>query len=280
MKHHYKEAALLIAIVFILSESGIAQNLSYCGSKGNSTLHGYIKKVSIEEINNTSGNNNGYHDFTNLSATLQKGAEYTIELTPGFINTPGGGIYFEYWSVYIDFNQNGIFESKEMVAHGNTAIRVNKSFPVPATALTGSTRMRIQMQAGSEQTNPCAVYAFGEVEDYSVVLVTSINKNQTAEKQNVSISDSKDISEEDHRISLFPNPANNNLTVRLNINSNTNNKIEVYNSLGKQVLSVQNSGAIDGRIIVINTSSLTNGIYFVNIINNEQILRKKFVISR
>ncbi|MFI5185086.1 MAG: GEVED domain-containing protein [Chitinophagales bacterium] len=280
MKHYYKEATLLIAIVFILGELGIAQNLSYCPSKGNSTLHGYIAKVSIEGINNASGNNNGYHDFTSLSAKLQKGADYTIQLSPGFINIPSGGIYFEYWSVYIDFNQNGIFESNEMVTHGNSAIKINKGFLIPATALTGSTRMRIQMQPGVEQTNPCAVFAFGEVEDYSVVLVNSINKIETAEKQNASIRNSKEISEEDDKIRLFPNPAKNSLAVQLNINFNANNKIEVYNSLGKQVLSVQSIESSNGGTIAINTSTLANGIYFMNIMNNQQIVRKRFVISR
>ena len=68
----------------VQTNAGIAQTNSYCTSKGTNTTHGYIKKVSMETINNTSGNNGGYADFTAQSATLLRGATYTIELTPGF----------------------------------------------------------------------------------------------------------------------------------------------------------------------------------------------------
>ena len=145
--------------------NAIANN--YCTSKGTNTTRGYINKVSMETINNLSGNNGGYADFTSQSAILYKTATYTVELTPGFVR---GAAYFEYWTVYIDYNQDGIFEANEIVAKGHAAIRINKSFPVPATAINGPTRMRIQMQDGIQETDPCAIFTYGEVEDYTVVI--------------------------------------------------------------------------------------------------------------
>jgi len=144
---------------------------NYCVSKGTNTTRGYIEKVSMETINNASGNNGGYGNFTGMSATLVKADGYTIGLTPGFVQ---GAAYFEYWTVYIDYNQDGIFEANEIVAKGNAAIRINKSFTIPATAKNGPTRMRVQMQEGALQTDPCAVYTYGEVEDYTVNIVTSL----------------------------------------------------------------------------------------------------------
>ncbi len=144
---------------------------NYCVSKGTNTTRGYIGKVSMETINNASGNNGGYGNFTGMSATLVKADGYTIGLTPGFVQ---GAAYFEYWTVYIDYNQDGIFEPNEIVAKGHAAIRINKSFTIPATAKNGATRMRIQMQEGAQQTDPCAVYTYGEVEDYTVNIVTSL----------------------------------------------------------------------------------------------------------
>jgi bacillolysin len=141
---------------------------NYCISKGTNTTRGYINKVSMETINNLSGNNGGYGNFTSQSANLDKTATYTIELTPGFVN---GAAYFEYWTVYIDYNQNGIFEANEIVAKGHNAIRINKSFAIPSTATSGPTRMRIQMQEGAQETHPCATYTYGEVEDYTVVIM-------------------------------------------------------------------------------------------------------------
>jgi bacillolysin len=144
---------------------------NYCISKGNNTTRGYINKVSMETINNLSGNNGGYANFTSQSANLDKKATYTIELTPGFVQ---GAAYFEYWTVYIDYNQDGIFEANEIVGTGHAAIRINKSFTIPSTATLGSTRMRIQMQDGAQETDPCAIYTYGEVEDYTVVIMPSL----------------------------------------------------------------------------------------------------------
>ncbi len=103
----------------VQTNATIAQTNSYCTSKGTNTTHGYIKKVSMETINNTSGNNGGYADFTAQSATLLRGATYTIELTPGF----NPNFYLEYWTVYIDYNQNGVFEPSEIVGEKHNYIR-------------------------------------------------------------------------------------------------------------------------------------------------------------
>jgi bacillolysin len=109
-----------LSILASFNFSAIAQ--TYCSSKGTNTKHGYIKKVSMETINYTSGNNSGYADFTAQSATLLKGAPYTIELTPGFNPLD----YVEYWTVYIDFNHDGMFEPNEIVGEKKSYIRVPK----------------------------------------------------------------------------------------------------------------------------------------------------------
>ncbi|MGH2565133.1 MAG: fibronectin type III domain-containing protein, partial [Ginsengibacter sp.] len=128
--------------------------ITYCASKGTTTYE-YINKVVLGSISNTSGNNSGYKDYTNLSTSLTAGNTYTITLTPGFASTK----YAENWTVYIDYNQDGTLNST-----GETVLEVRStktgtatgSFKVPATAKNGSTRMRIQMHYGSYSTNPCA----------------------------------------------------------------------------------------------------------------------------
>jgi hypothetical protein len=204
-----KITTLIYTLTLLNFVSFTAHAQTYCSSKGTNTTHGYIKKVSMETINNTSGNNGGYADFTGQSATLLGGATYTIELTPGFIS---GAAFFEYWTVYIDYNQNGVFDPDEIVAKGHNAIRINKSFTIPRTALKGATRMRIQMQEGSFETNPCATYTYGEVEDYTVVITG--NAALSAETN----SDFKNITEEITSTSnfrLYPNPVKDNLTCRI-----------------------------------------------------------------
>ncbi|HLY68633.1 MAG TPA: GEVED domain-containing protein, partial [Puia sp.] len=258
-KHFFPAISIGARFIFLicwgqLLFSQTNPGISYCSSRGISTLHGYIAKISMETINNSSGNNNGYGNFTNLSTKLQKGADYTIELTPGFVNTAGGGIFTEFWSVYIDFNQDGVFEPVEMVAHGDAAIRINKSFRIPSSAINGPTRMRIQMQPSAEQTNPCATYSFGEVEDYTVDLVTSIAENVISDQKYEDVLADKDTSS----IQLFPNPAHGNITIRLSNFNNNLIHVNIYNQLGQKIKE-ENSSVSGTSTLVVNISNLPPG---------------------
>src|SRR5450432_1537109 len=262
-----KVTILKYSLALLNFYSFTANAQTYCSSKGTNTTHGYIKKVSIETINNTSGNNGGYADFTAKSATLHRGATYTIELTPGFIREAA---FFEYWTVCIDYNQNGIFDPDEIVAKGHTAIGVNKSFPIPVTALSGPTRMRIQMQEGSFETNPCATYTYGEVEDYIVVITG--NAALSAEIN----SDFKNISEEiTGNFRLYPNPVKDNLTVKFTGNSNGNVKVNVYNLSGQKVISIENPSLKGLNIYNLSTGKLSSGLYLFEMENNGQRLHGK-----
>lgn len=268
-----KKITLLIhTLTFLNFASFCTHAQTYCSSKGTSTAHGYIEKVSMETINNTSGNNGGYADFTAKSATLQSGATYTVELTPGFIS---GAAFFEYWTVYIDYNHNGVFEADEIVAKGHNAIRINKSFSIPASALKGATRMRIQMQAASQETNPCDTYTYGEVEDYTVVITG--NSARSAEiNPNLKNITGENIT----NVSLHPNPARDNLTVEFTGSSNDNVKVNVYNLSGQKVMNIENPSVKGLTIYNLNTNKLVSGFYIFEIENNGQRQHRKFLISR
>jgi hypothetical protein len=87
---------------------------TYCATKGN-TYYEYINKVVLgSAISNTSGDNGGYGDFNGMNATVTAGGTYQIKLTPGF----HFNIYNEYWEVYIDYNQDGVFALSEKVVAG------------------------------------------------------------------------------------------------------------------------------------------------------------------
>src|SRR4029078_5451612 len=123
----------------------------------------YVNKVVLGSINNTSGNNDGYGNYTGQSTNLTAGSTYTITLTPAF----SGPSYTEYWTVFIDYNQNSILNnSGEQVANGSGTGTISRTFTVPATAKNGTTRIRIVMHYGTSRTNPCGSFSYGEVEDY------------------------------------------------------------------------------------------------------------------
>ena len=143
--------------------TGSTANLT-CASSGNNVNYEYIAGVAIGSINNTTGANAGYANFTAQSTDVELGKNYPVILTPGFLGTA----YNEYWSIWIDFNKNGDFtDAGENVFNGNGSGTVNGAVSIPSNVLTGSTTMRITMKYNSSPS-PCENFAYGEVEDYSI----------------------------------------------------------------------------------------------------------------
>ncbi|WP_298314471.1 S8 family serine peptidase [uncultured Aquimarina sp.] len=151
--------------------------LNYCASNGDSTADEYISNVELGTINNASGaGSGGYSDFTATSTSISKGSDYTITITP----TWSGTTYSEGYSVWIDYNQNGVFtDSGEQVwtQAATQTTPVSGSFTVPSSAVNGNTRMRVSMKYNGVPTS-CESFQYGEVEDYTVIIGASAGDTQ------------------------------------------------------------------------------------------------------
>ncbi len=97
-------------------------------------------------------------------------------------------------------------------------------------------------------------YGEGEEAFFRTTEVLSINDNNL---QNVII---------------YPNPT----TSILNIENAENSMIEIYDLLGRVVLS-ENNISLNKQL---NVSNLSNGTYLIKISNNGQIKTDKFIINR
>ena len=71
-------------------------------------------------------------------------------------------------------------------------------------------------------------------------------------------------------LKVYPNPANGYLTVEGEMTS-----IEVYNAIGQCVVTK----AVNGNSTRINTSALNNGIYFLRVNNNGEVIVRKFSVN-
>jgi hypothetical protein len=150
----------------------IAQSkATYCSSKSDFPWHEWIAKVQMGEQIKTS-EKSIFSDFTDFSFDLQRNKNIEITLTSAFSYST----YDEYWSIWIDYNQNGIFDLAtetafegeiKRPANGVASKNLNGILKVPASALVGTTRMRISMKRDKYAT-PCETLSFGEVEDYTV----------------------------------------------------------------------------------------------------------------
>ncbi|MFK7048511.1 MULTISPECIES: M4 family metallopeptidase [Flavobacterium] len=230
--------------------------LVYCASKGSSQADEWIDYVALNGMTNATAANAGYGNFTSKVAPLPYGSN-TITFSAGF----AGIAYTEYWSVWVDYNKNGTFESTEKVASGSSSSSGNLTgtFTVPTTALAGQTRMRVQMKYGSAST-ACETFPYGEVEDYTVNIGATAVAGLTSGTE---ISDEAN----NYNMEIYPNPSNGVLNIRLLDNRAVS--YQIYNLMGQPL----KSGKLNQEI---NVSDLATGMYVIEINDGQKTLTKKF----
>ncbi len=249
---------------FELSTSGCGActALNYCGAYSNDSSEEWIGEVNLNSINNISGSNDGYGDYTNLSTTLDPGATYTISIAPEFAGDP----YDEYIHAWIDFNQNGIFETNEAVidSEGPTQSAISAEFTVPADAMAGGTRLRVIMRYNTA-AGPCQQnFNFGEVEDYCIL----ISDTTTSIKE----------TDENQQLNVFPNPAKDILNLAISGDQiSGDNRIVIFNALGQPV----HSEHVNQQSFQIDVSQWPSGVYQIMLQRaDETIIRKPVILSK
>lgn len=151
----------------------------------------YISNVVLNTINNNSTYDpplgDSYQNFTNLSTTLVAGSTYTISVSSPqtFAGMASG------YAAWIDFNNNGIFESSENIMQQPYGQTRSQSFTVPSNATMGDVLMRVISVWGGTPSNDAYYalgYDFGEIEEYrifvSVPLPVELSKFDGINKNN------------------------------------------------------------------------------------------------
>jgi GEVED domain/HYR domain/CARDB/Domain of unknown function DUF11/Secretion system C-terminal sorting domain len=158
--------------------TNINTTITNCKSKGILPWEYWISNVKLGTINNTSDkfkdfNTLGYSNYTNLTTTLSKGQSYPLSISPGLSWI--GNVPNAYARAWIDFNNNNIFETNELVLEKTNANPLIANVLVPTTAVTGNVRMRVSVKFGSYPT-ACETFEKGEVEDY-IINISAANSN-------------------------------------------------------------------------------------------------------
>ncbi len=258
---------------FVLAFITIATNAqNYCANEGVITTYEWIANVQVSTFQNPSDNDGGYADFTNEEPiVLPQLATPTIKLTPGIganNDTP-----YEYWRVWLDFNNDYTFSDDEMIFDSNDTYegQVQGEFFVPLTPLDTTfliTRMRVAMKFVSpeapELPQACGGFTYGEVEDYAVkILETNIPFPSTS-NTNILI---------DENWKLFPNPANEVLNWKGLDNKLTN--IQCFDVNGKLVLIQED--VLNNKIDV---GHLASGKYIITAKSKGSVIAQQFVVVR
>ena len=237
-----KDAAgnLSIASNTLSVTTSAASTLTYCTSQGSVTTDEKIGKVAFGTISNVSTGTAGYENFTNLSTNVTKGSAYTITITPNWTSTK----YKEGYAVWIDYNQNGTFESSELVYSkaASTTTPVTGTITIPSTAILGQTRMRVSMKYNGIPT-ACETFSYGQVEDYTVVITDLAKPVITPEISG-------------KEMSIYPNPLSGS---NLYIKNAESNDFKLFDMSGKLI----KSGKLENESI--NVNSLPKGVYLIQV---------------
>ncbi len=145
-------------------------------------------------------------------------------------------------------NTNGMPEASFSLRFSNASISISDygAYAMPKIVVLGA--------------NTHTVFFDNSVTTFNAAnLQTAINNALTATGVNEPGSDF-------YNISLYPVPSNGQTTLSLGLKSISEIKIELYNVVGKKVSEIYNHQLNSGyNEIRINTSDLTNGIYFIKI---------------
>jgi serine protease len=157
--------------LYVSTPCGTCSLLEYCsfGVKDNSQE--WISAVKIsDKIFKSGSENKGYNHFSGAGGfTLQAGTKQPFSIEAGYKGTA----FPEFFKLYLDLNQDGVFSSGELMFENTAPIAslVSDTLYIPNDAIPGYARMRIIMSydnfAGSCDDES---FEYGEVEDYCVTI--------------------------------------------------------------------------------------------------------------
>lgn len=236
---------------------GACTDQTYCESDG-STQFEWIENVTVGDLNNSSnGSIAGYEDFTDLSVDLELGQSYDVSLSPGF----GNQAYREHFRIWIDLDQDGIFSGTELLFDDDQGSQstVTGAITIPMSAQLGSARMRVSMAYGSQfggdyPQDACDQGQDGEVEDYCVNITEIDTIGEGIFEQSGTFG-----------MSVYPVPAEQNLTIELDQHFNGRVGLEILDATGRIALKAISS---ENRTIV-DVSELSEGVYVIRASNED-----------
>jgi hypothetical protein len=243
---------------------------SICASIGNETDN-YLTSTtgvtfnSIDNLDNNPAGDVGYSDFTSQSTDANRESSYDLTV---YVNTDGG--YYVRTLVWIDWNQDCSFDGANEEYDLGESFNLDNvqttgsplSITVPTDAVLGNTTMRVITKwagnaGGAFPPVACDNDHDGETEDYTINVLASLSIDEYALNS----------------ISLYPNPTTNTLNISLS-NNDLPDGYKIYNMLGQ----VMNNKTISNNSdLSINTSALSNGMYFIKISKEGNTVSLPFV---
>ncbi|WP_312390371.1 reprolysin-like metallopeptidase [Chryseobacterium sp.] len=249
---------------YTFKTKGLRTGVDYCNLNTGYSYVGAIGRVVVSNVDYVDATLRAYKDVSENTSNiinLVKGTSYPLTVYSLF--TQSAPVRYTVW---IDYNRNGQFETTERVyTSANISPNSNgigigtTNFTVPANAYAGdkTLRMRVASNYAANLTSACGQLPSGAggIMDFTVKISESTLAT-TEVKANQS------------EISIYPNPADEFIGIK-NIKGKADYKI--YSADGRLVLQ----GSLDTQLI--NVSSLTKGVYVITVKNAEKTFNSKFI---
>jgi hypothetical protein len=223
---------------------------------------------SVSNLNNPSGcSDNGYGDYTNMTADLLQGNTYDLTVTTDHDD--------QYIKVWIDYNDNFLFENDEVVvdnflmaegAGNNGPFTETMDLTVAWNANIGEHLMRAKANRDNEvPENACEETNRGETEDYTADIAFFNDINESKAEKN------------DMIINYLPD---NHFEVTFtDLNSTETLRISVHNSLGQQVIYNLVRSENGHYFYDFDMSYAAPGVYLVRLGSDKMGKVKKIVVK-
>ncbi len=247
-------------VIGLSTECG-ACSREYCSFGIKNIDDEWIESVIIPDVfQNISGvNNSGYGYFVGqFDIKLDQGKEYEIILSPGHTST----LYDEFFSAFIDYNQDGEFSEEEAIYISEFATQtpISGLFTIPLESTVGITRMRVIMRYNELNQGSCdnGAFEYGEIEDYCVDIMPKVN--------------TIDINNTGYLV--YPTLTSDRLNIDLGSEITTEGLIDIVSTQNGQTVKQKNITS-NQSIYTVDMSEYTSGVYMVVInVGGDRIVQK------
>jgi uncharacterized repeat protein (TIGR01451 family) len=225
-----------------------------CAASSNFPWEDWISRVKVRNQEKVS-QKAVYSDFKATPIQLTAGSHpFSLRAAFSYLT------FDEYVKVWIDYNQDGVLSATEVAyqgkitapANGVPFADLNTTINIPASALAGTTLMRVRMSR-YDFVEACGVQSFGEVEDYTVQIVNGLglqSSNQTQLPVQI-ITDQK----------FYPNPAADRIYLQFEPKQDAD--VSIMNHLGQVVMQTKIINALPTEEFDI--TEIMNGHYILRV---------------
>lgn len=263
----------------VTNHTPIAATCNPTGVTNPSTANLYLAgptSVKLGDINNSSAGgwpaaSDFYVDYTAKECLVNSHTSLVVNQ----LQTIQVGIFQNSQSVkvWIDYNNNGTFETTELVTSGNNipigadlAGTFTGTFTPPASAVL-NTPLRMRVIADFNSTpaliTQCGQLNYGQAEDYSVTLVTNLGTSETK-------ADNDDLV-------IYPNPVASGDKVFIKAKDGKDLKVSILDMSGRLIANPSVTG--EGKDLYKINQQLEKGVYMIQISNDKNSKSSKLIIK-